>query len=121
MTNPLCRKQQRDGTPDTEAAEGEPSAAALSAEGDGAGNGNRLLKSKSWEDDEAGYYYVRTYAWTPDSGQQEVVLDACGSAEAGGCAKMSGTACTPLFFPYGSIAFSCLFVLGKGAPSINKR
>eukprot|EP00903_Cladosiphon_okamuranus_P009472 g9027.t1 len=35
---------------------------------------------------EAGYYYVRTYTWTPDFGQQEVVLDACSGVEAGkGC------------------------------------
>ncbi|CAN0538839.1 unnamed protein product, partial [Ectocarpus sp. 8 AP-2014] len=27
--------------------------------------------------EEAGYYYVRTYTWTPEFGQREVVLDAC--------------------------------------------
>lgn len=33
---------------------------------------------------EVGYYYVRPYTWTPDFGKQEVVLDACRGAEAGG-------------------------------------
>ncbi|CAN0549978.1 unnamed protein product, partial [Ectocarpus sp. 12 AP-2014] len=31
--------------------------------------------------EEAGYYYVRTYTWTPEFGQQEVVLDACSGVE----------------------------------------
>ncbi|CAM9212114.1 unnamed protein product, partial [Hapterophycus canaliculatus] len=28
-------------------------------------------------------YYIRTYTWTPDYGQQEVVLDACRDVDAG--------------------------------------
>lgn len=38
----------------------------------------------SAKDGEAGHYYVKTYTWTPDFGRQEVVLDACRSADAGG-------------------------------------
>lgn len=29
------------------------------------------------------YYYVRTYTWTPQFGQQEVVLDICAGKTAG--------------------------------------
>lgn len=35
------------------------------------------------EEEQEGYYYVRTYTWTPQFGQQETVLDMCSDAEPG--------------------------------------
>ena len=68
-------KQVVDGSPRGEEAGVETSAAAAaSPDGGVSGQG---------DGDDAGYYYVRTYAWTPEFGQQEVVLDACSGAEAG--------------------------------------
>lgn len=43
---------------------------------------NKLAVSNA-PDIENGYYYVRTFTWTPEFGQQEVVLDACKNEKAG--------------------------------------
>lgn len=87
----LCGKQE-DGV--------APSSSATSPEGEGDG----MLKAKS-EGDTPGFYYVRTYAWTPDFGQQEVVLDACSGAAAGGSPKFISIS------PYVSGSCFCFLLL----------
>ncbi|CAN0280332.1 unnamed protein product [Ectocarpus sp. 6 AP-2014] len=48
--------------------------------------GAEQVQDEASAQEEAGYYYVRTYTWTPEFGQREVVLDACSGVEAGtGC------------------------------------
>lgn len=60
-------------------------AGAAGAEAAGAvgGGGDASNESGGGE----GYYYLRTYTWTPELGQQEVVLDFCSDIAAGEWSK----------------------------------
>eukprot|EP00752_Nemacystus_decipiens_P006639 g5969.t1 len=82
-------KEKEDKTPDTEKAALEDPGDARRLHPEGDTNTKTASQEDQQEDErqgESGYYYVRTYAWTPDFGQQEVVLDACSGADAGeGC------------------------------------
>lgn len=58
---------------------------SANATSSGVGDGG---EGKGGEGDEGGgYYFVRTFAWTPQFGQQEVVLDVCSNSPAGVCTR----------------------------------